>query len=393
MIKVAIYATHPIQYHIPWFKMLARQNGIELIVCYGLLPNEIQQGVGFDIAFNWDIPMLDGYRWMILENASRNPDLSRFSGIRIRNIHKLFNFVVPDVAIITGWHSLMLLQVLIACSLKRIPCIVRGESNALYKRKTWIRLLHRLLVSRFSAFLAIGKSNAEFYLNNRVVLQDIFRCPYFIDNERFLSQFERLRGKRANLRLNWCIPEQGTCFIYVGKLVRKKRIMDLLYALQLALKQTTAIYLLVVGSGKLLDTAGRFARKNRLPVTFTGFLNQTEIVRAYVAADCLVLPSDYGETWGLVANEAMVCRLPVIVSNRVGCGPDLVKEGVTGAIFPFGDVKALAEKMIALAQDSGKRQEMGRRAQDLVLQDYSAEIAVSGTIRAIKAVLSNYNPN
>jgi len=136
-----------------------------------------------------------------------------------------------------------------------------------------------------------------------------------------------------------------------------------------------------------MNRAQNFAKNNGLPVSFTGFLNQTEIAQAYVAGDCLVLPSDYGETWGLVVNEAMVCGLPAIVSDRVGCGPDLVEEGITGSIFPFGDVDALAKKMIDLASDSRKAEEMGQRAKQLVLQNYSVEKAVEGTMKAIEATL------
>jgi glycosyltransferase involved in cell wall biosynthesis len=113
-----------------------------------------------------------------------------------------------------------------------------------------------------------------------------------------------------------------------------------------------------------------------LPVTFAGFLNQSEISRAYVAADCLVLPSDYGETWGLVLNEAMASGIPAIVSDRVGCGPDLVIENQTGAICPFGNGAALAEQMVAFASDRQRMQEMGRRARERVLQEYSVEKAV-----------------
>ena len=62
---------------------------------------------------------------------------------------------------------------------------------------------------------------------------------------------------------------------------------------------------------------------SRPPASFAGFLNQTEICKAYVAADCLVLPSDYGETWGLVTNEAMAAGLPCILSDRCGAALDL----------------------------------------------------------------------
>ena len=78
------------------------------------------------------------------------------------------------------------------------------------------------------------------------------------------------------------------------------------------------------------------------PASFAGFLNQTEISRAYVAADCLVLPSDHGETWGLVVNEALASDLPCLVSDACGCAEDLVGQKLS---FPMGDRKALAAKL------------------------------------------------
>jgi glycosyltransferase involved in cell wall biosynthesis len=132
-----------------------------------------------------------------------------------------------------------------------------------------------------------------------------------------------------------------------------------------------------------MESARVLAQQERLPLSFIGFLNQSEIVRAYVAADCLVLPSDAGETWGLVVNEAMACGLPAIVSDQVGCGPDLIHEGETGATFPMGDVTALAKRMVEFAADPDALVAMGQRAQRLVLSDYSVERAVEGTLDAI----------
>jgi glycosyltransferase involved in cell wall biosynthesis len=102
----------------------------------------------------------------------------------------------------------------------------------------------------------------------------------------------------------------------------------------------------------------------------------------------MVISSDYDETWGLVTNEAMVCGLPVIASDRVGCSLDLVKPGETGETFPFGDINALSDVMVSMAKDSGRLRQMGARARDLVLQHYSPEVATDGTIRAVEAVLN-----
>jgi glycosyltransferase involved in cell wall biosynthesis len=70
---------------------------------------------------------------------------------------------------------------------------------------------------------------------------------------------------------------------------------------------------------------------------------------AYAAADCLALPSDGRESWGLVANEALACIRPVIVSNACGCAPDLARDGTAGRTFPTGDPHALADAIGNLA--------------------------------------------
>ena len=102
-------------------------------------------------------------------------------------------------------------------------------------------------------------------------------------------------------------------------------------------------------------------REQNLPIRFTGFLNQSQITEAYVASDALVLPSDGGETWGLVVNEAMACGRPCIVSDRVGCGPDLVIPQKTGSIFLLGDVGALANSMLEFAGNPERMIAMGSR--------------------------------
>ena len=390
MIKLAIFATHPIQYQVPWFQMLNLQQGIDLMIYYGFIPDARQQGQDFGISFKWDIPMLDGYQWKLLTNRSDFGNIKHFLGNFVQ-ISKIFPQEIrknADVIIITGWNALMLWQVLLFCLFHRIPCIVRGDSNALRKRPYYIRCLHRILLARFDAFLSLGQANRKFYLQNGINRHKIFLCPHFVDNQRFLLQFKEVINKRRQIRIAFGVPQDCLCFIYVGKLIAKKRIMDLLKALKSVRKKCLDVYLLVVGTGNLMSEAAQFVKKNHLPVTFAGFLNQSKIVDAYAASDCLVLPSDYGETWGLVVNEAMVCGLPAIVSDRVGCGPDLIENGVTGAVFPFGDIKALAAKMLSMKSEEKCRM-MGVRARTQIIKRYSVQKAVRGTLIAVKMVIRN----
>ncbi|MCP5421021.1 MAG: glycosyltransferase family 4 protein [Gammaproteobacteria bacterium] len=386
-VRLALITTHPIQYQIPWFKRLARIPGIDLRVFFGMLPDAEQQGVDFGVAFQWDIPLLEGFSWTVLRNVAKAPSLGTFKGISTPQIGQVLRAWKPDVAIAAGWQSHMLVQTLWACRRLRIPLLVRGDSNALAPRPWWKRMLHRLWLKQYSFFLAVGKANRRFYLQAGIDPKKIFHCPHFVDNEWLGTMARAWRQDRDMLRQQWGISATAICLLYVGKLVAKKRIMDLLEALDKAARRDPRLHLLIVGAGQLEAQAREFSTTRHLPASFAGFLNQTEIAKAYVVADCLVLPSDFGETWGLVVNEAMACGLPAIVSDRVGCGPDLVEEGNTGALFPFGDVDALASTLGALTSEAEHLRGMGRNAQERVLRDYSIEKAVEGTVAAINAAL------
>jgi glycosyltransferase involved in cell wall biosynthesis len=385
--RVALLATHPIQYQIPWFCRLAASPELDLKVFFGLVPDAAQQGVGFDISFSWDIPLLEGYAWSALKNVSNRPSLGSFTGCNTPEIYRELRSWCPHVVILTGWHSLMMFQGLWACKRLRIKAVVRGESNALRSRPWFVRVGHRLLMKGYTSFLAVGEANRVFYEQAGVSANRIFDCPYFVDNDRFVASAAELNRRRSQLRSRWQIPDEACCFVFVGKMLPKKRPLDLLFAVDEARKQCASLHLLMVGTGQLMDEAKAFAAKQNLPVTFTGFLNQSEIPKAYVAADCLVLPSDSGETWGLVVNEAMACGIPAIVSDRVGCGPDLVVAEETGAIFPLGNVDSLARKIVSFASDMDRLKAMGKEAQKKVMTCYSVGRAVDGTLAAVQAAV------
>jgi glycosyltransferase involved in cell wall biosynthesis len=386
--RVALFATHPIQYHVPWFRALSGRRDLAVKVFFGQVPDAQQQGVGFGVDFQWDIPLLDGYAFEVLQNVAVPPSLGTFAGCDTPDVGKRLREWAPDLAILTGWQSKMLVQAWWACVRLQLPRIVRGESNAMARRPLWKRAVHRAWLRGFDRFLAIGRANRDFYLRAGVDEARIHPCPYFVDNQRFADAARLLRAQRTALRSTWSIPDATTCYLFCGKLIAKKHPLDLLRALERAVAAGAPAHVLMVGDGELMPEARALASNARLPVTFAGFLNQTEVVGAYVAADCLVLPSDAGETWGLVVNEAMACGVPAIVSDKVGCGPDLISEGVTGATFPLGDTGALAQRLIEFARDSARLRAMGAAACERVTTGYSVARATEGTLAAVDAELA-----
>lgn len=388
-LRIGVLTTHPIQYQVPWFRLLANKPHIDLHVLYCMQPNATQQGDGFGVKFQWDIPLLDGYSYRFLDNVSSQPSVTQFSGCDTPSIFKEVRSKHWDAFIVNGWVTKSCLQLLAACRLYKVPCIVRGEANLLRKREPWKKRLQRLLVHQYSAFLSIGKANTAFYREHGIPMQKIFDTPYCIENTRFTEGASRARSKRAELRRKFGLQEETFTFLYCGKFVDKKRPLDLLRALR-RLHQTPRVegQLLMVGDGHLRSECEDFVQQTNLPVQFSGFLNQQEIIEAYAVSDCLVLPSDAGETWGLVANEAMACGLTAIVSDQVGCSLDLVQDDHTGYVYPVGDIPKLATHMRTLAvANPQKSQTLGANAQQRVLDHYNYESVVSGIDRALEYLL------
>ena len=384
--RLVIVETHPIQYKAPLFRMLAADPRLDLTVLYALEPDPAQQGAGFGVAFAWDVPLRAGYRSEVLENRARRPSATTFCGCDTPGIARRLRELRPDAVLVNGWVAKTCLQALWACRRLGLPCLVRGEANLLRPRAAWKHALHGLLLRQYDAFLAIGSANRDFYRFHRRPENRIFWAPYAVDNAFFAAQAAARAGRRAELRAGFGLPAEAVVFLFAGKLEAKKRPADLLEALaRLPADRRARVHVLVAGDGPLRGACERLARERHLPVSFAGFLNQSRLPDAYAAADALVLPSDAGETWGLVVNEAMASGRSAIVSRAAGCCADLVVEHETGRAFECGDVAALAEILDGYAGDPDRAAREGRAAAARV-GAFGLEAAAAGIVAAVRQV-------
>ncbi|MDQ5846783.1 MAG: glycosyltransferase family 4 protein [Acidobacteriota bacterium] len=362
---LAILSTHPIQYQVPLWQALAKSGSVPFEVWYltdhGVKPSHDPQ---FGKSFAWDLDVLSGYPHRFLKVNSDN-HVSSFSKLRLRErLQPLFREHNVSALWVQGWQVLAYWQAIRQAHTAGLPVWLRGETNDLASVSTWKKPLKHLtlrqLFSRVEEFLYIGEANRRFYLKLGIKADRLHAAPYCVDNERFAAQAEELRSQRTNIRRAWNIPDDAFCVLFAAKFIDKKRPFDLVSAFQdprLA-KQGRPIHILFVGSGELGDslrgacqvvfdaesvtTTPAPVNREAPPASFAGFLNQKEISKAYVAADCLVLPSDHRETWGLVVNEAMASGLPCIVSDACGCAEDLVAPINPRARYPMGETAALA---------------------------------------------------
>ncbi len=388
--RIAFVTSHPIQYQVPVFRRLAAMEGIDLTVLFCMIPNQQQQGDGFGVAFEWDIPLLEGYQYQVLKNIAANPGVTHFKGCDTPDILKVLEEGRYDAVVVNGWVVKSCFQTLYACRKLGIPCIVRGEANILRPRAWYKRLRHRSFIRKYAAYLYIGTSNAEFYRSYGVHSEQLFPAFYCIENDRFACSEQKAKAARMQFRKKWNISDNETVFLFSGKLEQKKHPLELITSFHIACNDGCKARLLIVGDGELRTECENLITKYNLPITMTGFLNQSEIADAYYASDCMVLASDYGETWGLVVNEAMACGKPAIVSDQVGCAQDLIEQGVTGAIFSFGDWSALSDLLCEYSTNNANLSRMGKVAQERI-QDYSPKAAAQGIFDAVTYVVKQKN--
>ena len=360
---------------------------LHVYYCHQATPRE-QAGAGFGVEFDWDMPLLEGYPYRFLKNVADPPGRGRFGGFDTPEIKEIIQRGEYGAVLVNGWHYKSAWQAIWACWRSKVRVMARGDSH-LHTRQHIAKqlvksLTYRRFIPRFDACLAAGQWSREYFLHYGAPPERIFLVPHAIDRRRFQTEAECLEPRRPELRKEENLDENAVVFMFSGKFIPKKRPMDFVCAIDRAARRNPRIQGLMVGDGLLRATCEDLVRERSVPIRFTGFLNQTQITKAYVASDALVLPSDGGETWGLVVNEAMACARPCIVSDRVGCGPDLVVPQKTGSVFPLGDVGALANSMLQLAENPERLISLGIEARSR-LMNYSIETAVDGIIESLAA--------
>jgi len=298
-----------------------------------------------------------------------------------------------DVLWVHGYSSVNAMQAMLAAKALGIPVLVRAEpwlgdrdrsGPTLAAKHLFFKALRGLL----DGALPIGTLNAAYWLHYLGEDFPLHRMPYAVDNHYFQSRCEEAREGRAALRNELKLDPARPVILFASKLQSRKRCTDLLAAYK-NLSQGPGVephpYLVIVGDGEERTALERQATESGLEgVRFCGFRNQSELPRFFDMASVFVLPSRH-EPWGLIVNEVMNAGRAVIVSDEVGCQPDLVEDGVEGCVFPAGDVATLTEALRRVLATPETAEAMGRRALAKI-ETWDFEEDVRGLRRAIAQV-------
>jgi N-acetyl-alpha-D-glucosaminyl L-malate synthase BshA len=212
-----------------------------------------------------------------------------------------------------------------------------------------------LPITRFSIEASDGVTAISEYLRRTTETEfDVHRpieiIPNFVNCDRYHRRpLPQLRARFA--------PPGEPLLVHLSNFRPVKRVLDAVEIFARVAAQTPA-RLLMVGDGPDRGQAERRARELGVAdrVAFVG--KQDAIHRLLSVSDLMLLPSEM-ESFGLAALEAMAHEVPT-VGTRVGGVPELVEDGVTGCLFPVGDVGAMAAAAVELLRDPERLRAMGQ---------------------------------
>lgn len=375
MIKLAIITTHPIQYYAPLFRLLNSRGKVQIKVFYTW--SQSIKGAKFDPGFGkeiqWDIPLLDGYEYSFVNNTASKPGTHHFNGIINPTLNNEVEEWKPDALLIIGWSFKSHLKCMRYFH-EKLPILFRGDSTLLAEQfgiKLIIRTLFLRWVYKYIDYaLYVGTNNKKYFIRHGMKDNQLVFAPHAVDNDRFFDTNDFYRNQALQWRHSLNIKETDLVFLYAGKLEYKKDPVLLIKAFKKI--DDPSVHLIILGNGPL-ETKLKHKYSNVSNLHFIDFQNQSQMPVVYRLGDVLVLPSKGPiETWGLAVNEAMACSRAIIVSNRCGCGIDLVKENINGYIFINSRLKDLLSKMMQIISNNNRLKEMGNNSRDIV-KDWSFE--------------------
>ena len=299
---------------------------------------------------------------------------------------KAVSSVIDSDAVIFGGSSGELLE-------------LRKKSNKLsfiyterfFKKGSWRRFIpatRKLLNKQFLE----NSDNLYVLCSGSFVAQDLkligfdtdrcFKFGYFPKVEPIVLEDSILKKNNKKPKL-----------LYVGRLIRLKRVKDILKCCKRLKSEGTDFELNIVGDGPERKSLEKMCDKYNLDtVHFLGAKPSNEVFSLMAQSNVMYMTSNYLEGWGAVVNEALYNACPVIVSNACGSASYLIKNGENGHIYKMGNVKDLFDKTKLILQ-KGKTEDIYQSAHNTIKDEWNAKVAAHRFTMIVKAILENKDTN
>lgn len=353
MKKLAIVISHPIQHFCPQHANWARNEHWQIKVFFacefGVKPYYDEL---FKKMITWPGLKLDEFEHEFLikdHKGGIGPELDA------ENLGERLEAYNPDAVLVYGYFQKIQRRAKRWAVKNNKPLFYFSDSELRQDRGVLISILKKFYLRHYfrdiDYFLVNGNANEEYYLNYGVKPAKFIKSSYPIDFNLYLETWEHRAEIRESVRQEYNIPKDRIVLSVVGKLVDKKRQVDIIRMLKTL--EYPALTLLIIGTGENEQAWKKEAEdvKNH-QIIFTGFIPPDVLPRLYLATDIYVHPASI-EPHSVAISEALCMGCAIVLSDKCGSYGtyDDVRNGINGFIYPCGDLERLKNAILKLIED------------------------------------------
>ncbi|MCG9666044.1 glycosyltransferase [Vibrio mediterranei] len=282
----------------------------------------------------------------------------------------------PDTVVITPTPRMLSNYLLINyCKKNNIKIVGWGMGKMPmlgYVKSKLFPILLKTLVRRLDGIIAYS-TTAKTYYNQAGVPNHKITVAYNSTDTKesfdLKDQMKDIDSVTSIINSKYGVKKNNKNIVFVGRLIRSKRVDELIKACDKFLPNTN---LIIVGDGEHINDLKKLSRDVTANVYFTGHRNGADLAEIMLASDLFVLPS----LGGLAIHQAMSYGLPVVVSEGDGTEADLIKDGVNGYIFKSNDFEDMVIKINTLLK-SDDLAKMGGASLSMINEKFNIENMVS----------------
>jgi N-acetyl-alpha-D-glucosaminyl L-malate synthase BshA len=305
--------------------------------------------------------------------ASRMAEVAEFCSLDLLHVH----YAIPHSV------SALLARQMLAAKGRRLPFVTTLHGTDI----TLVGLDRSYLpITRYSIQESDGVTSISSYLKEKTledfeVTRPIEVIPNFVNCDVYMPIKDETI--RAEARRRWAKPGE-VILMHLSNFRPVKRVVDVVKVFALVVKEIPA-QLVLIGDGPDRSAAEWLAHDLQINdrVHFLG--KQDRVSELLPLADLMLMPSEL-ESFGLAALEAMACKVPAI-ATRVGGVPELIDDGITGLLYPVGDVEAMAAGAIALLEDRDRLDAMRGEARKTAQARFCASLVLPQYLKYYEQVL------
>lgn len=356
--RLGIVFTHPTQHHAPLWRKLNEQPGVTVKAFYLCQENQVNGDRQLGSTQPWDVDLLGGYHNEFLKTFKGEVSHRSYKGLLNPGLLSRLTKENVDAVFLPSFYTLSYRLTILLCKLRGIPIIMQNDATIITDtsfsraRKVILSALYPWMYSLPDYWISSGDHN-EIYLRYYGVTDDkIVRGCYPVDRDRYEQTIAQRQDEIPQIRQQLCWDNDTILYGFTGKYIERKNPFEFIEAIAKAHQKNPRIRGIMIGGGVLeAEINQRLATMNG-EVINVGFVNQSQLPLYYAAMDVFVSTSK-SDPHPLVISEAMAAGCPAILSDRCGNWgySDTVQHRHNGLVYPYGNVNALADSMLALTDD------------------------------------------